>query len=135
MRAVPLIALCLYGTIVPALAQDTEAPTSAPMIGVSLTDRIWVRSDDASGLPGAMQLFLSDGTLLTDSCWETYRLSSWSMTSDTGLVWNEDGIDIVAEIEELNEAELVLALQLGSEVVIERFEPAPVPFVCPDMPR
>lgn len=135
MRAVPLIALCFLGAVVPALAQDTEAPTSAPMIGVSLTDRIWVRSDDASGLPGAMQLFLSDGTLLTDSCWETYRLSSWSMTSDTGLVWNEDGIDIVAEIEELNEAELVLALQLGNEAVIERFEPAPVPFVCPDMPR
>lgn len=118
-----------------ALAQDAEAPTSAPTVGTALTDRVWVRSDDTSGLPGSMQLFLSDGTLLSDSCWETYRLSSWHMTSDTTLLWNEDGMDIPAEIVELSEAELVLALDLVTETVIQHFEPAPVPFVCPDMPR
>jgi hypothetical protein len=105
------------------------------MIGISLTDRIWVRSDDTSGMPGAMQLFLSDGTLLSDSCWETYRISSWQMTSDTTLLWNEDGMDIPAEIIELSEAELILALDLVTETVVQRFEPAPVPYVCPDMPR
>lgn len=119
----------------PVLAQEEEAATSALVIGVSLTDRIWVRSDDNSGLPGAMQLFLSDGTLLTNSCWETYRISSWQMTSDATLIWNEDGTDIPAEIIELNEAELILALDLASETLVQHFEPAPVPYVCPDMPR
>lgn len=133
----PLLIVALFAApfAATAFAQDEEVPTSAPMIGVSLTDRVWVRSDDTSGMPGSMQLFLSDGTLLTDSCWETYRLSSWHMTSDTTLVWTEDGMDIPAEIVELTEAELVLALDLASETVTQRFEPAPVPYVCPDMPR
>ncbi|WP_196258215.1 hypothetical protein [Pelagibacterium limicola] len=135
MRCLPLFVLTLSTLAIPALGQDSEAPTSAPMIGVSLTDRIWVRSDDTSGMPGSMQIFLSDGTLLSDSCWETYRLSSWVMTSDTTLVWNEDGMDIPAEIVELSEAELVLSLDLVNETITQRFEPAPVPYVCPDMPR
>ena len=45
-----------------------------------------------------MRIFLSDGTLVQDSCWETHRLSQWTMTSDTGVNWNEDGMDISADI-------------------------------------
>src|SRR5262249_2272062 len=38
-----------------------------------LTNRVWMRSD-STGLPGVTRIFLSDSTLLMDSCWETYRV-------------------------------------------------------------
>lgn len=131
----PCLAAALTALLaLPAAAQDEEGFTSAPIIGISLTDKVWVRSDD-TGLPGMMQLFLSDGTLLSTSCWEGYRLSSWHMLSDTGITWEEDGMAITAEIEELNEVELILALDLMGEVAVQTFRAAPVPYVCPDMPR
>ncbi len=109
--------------------------TSAPMIGASLTEKFWIQSQDDAGLPGSMVLFLSEGTMLQDSCWETYRLSNWQMTGEDSLSWQEDTMTIEADIVELNEAELVLALHLGEDIVEERYTAAPVPFVCPDMPR
>lgn len=119
----------------PATAQEAEGMTSAPMIGASLTEKFWIQSQDDAGLPGSMVLFLSEGTMLQDSCWETYRLSNWQMTGEDSLSWQEDTMTIEADIVELNEAELVLALHLGEDIVEERYTAAPVPFVCPDMPR
>jgi hypothetical protein len=120
----------------PAFAQQAEGMTSAPMIGASLTEKFWVQSEEDAGLPGSMVLFLSEGTMLQDSCWETYRLSNWQMTGEDSLSWQEDTMTIEADIVELNEAELVLALHLvGGEVVEERYTVSPVPFLCPDMPR
>src|SRR5262249_6373263 len=66
------------------------APASSPASPVSLTNRIWIRAGE-SDLPGIMRLFLTDGTLVMDSCWETYRLAKWRMDPDQTLVWNEDG--------------------------------------------
>lgn len=116
----------------PAIAQ--EGMTWAPIPGASLTERIWVSTDEAS-VPGSMVLFLSDGTLLQDSCWETYRLSTWQMLSDTELSWDEDGATINASVIELNEAELILELDLVDGPVTHSYTLAPVPYVCPDMPR
>ena len=45
-----------------------------------LVGRVWVRSD-STGLPGVMRVFLSDSTLIMDSCWETYRLARWQISS------------------------------------------------------
>jgi hypothetical protein len=42
---------------------------------------------------------------------------------------------IEADIVVLDEAQLVLALHLGEEIVEQRYTAAAVPFVCPDMPR
>ena len=110
--------------------------TSAPMIGASLTEKFWVQSEEDAGLPGSMVLFLSEGTMLQDSCWETYRLSNWKMTGEDSLSWQEDTMTIEADIVELNEAELILALHLvGDETVEKRYTASPVPFLCPDMPR
>ncbi len=119
----------------PATAQEAEGMTSAPMIGASLTEKFWIQSQEDAGLPGSMVLFLSEGTMLQDSCWETYRLSNWQMTGEDSLSWQEDTMTIEADIVEINEAELVLALHLGEDIVEERYTAAPVPFVCPDMPR
>jgi len=108
-------------------ADDIEA-TSNPLL-----NRVWVRADD-TGLPGPMQIFLSDGTLVSDSCWETYRLSHWQQVSESAISWEEDGMTINADIATLSDSELVLRLNLiGGSVEEQRYVAATVPYVCPDM--
>ncbi|KKB11482.1 hypothetical protein VE25_12645 [Devosia geojensis] len=119
----------------PASAQDTgtEAAAGSEATSNPLLNRVWVRADD-TGLPGPMQIFLADGTLVSDSCWETYRLSQWQQVSETEISWDEDGMTIEADITTLSDTELVLHLKLGSEVQEQRYVPATVPYVCPDIP-
>lgn len=119
----------------PAFAEDTTTETAAESKTgkPGLVDRVWTRTD--TDLPGAMKIFLSDGTLVQDSCWETHRLSPWELTSDTALKWNEDGMDIAADIVSLTDGELILALKLGSDTVEEKYVSATVPYLCPDIPR
>ena len=109
-------------------------PPPPEVEAVSFTDRVWVRAD-SSDLPGRMRIFLSDGTLLMDSCWETYRLSSWSRAPGDTLDWSEDGQEIRAALVEDGEDSLTLNLALVDGLHEERYRPAQVPFVCPDMPR
>jgi hypothetical protein len=123
-------------TTAPASAQDTEDATDD--VGDldsdnPLLNRVWVRSDADSSLPGPMQIFLEDGTLVSDSCWETYRLSKWQQISDTAISWEEDGMTITADIAAVTATELVLKLKLGSDVQEQHFVVAEVPYVCPDM--
>ena len=100
-----------------------------------LTNRVWVKAGDDKALPGVIKIFLSDGTLVQDSCWETHRMSAWQKTAANQLVWNEDGMDIKADIVTLTADELVLSLQLKGGAVEEHYVPSPVPAVCPDMPK
>lgn len=141
MRLVPAFSALAAAGLVATLAAPASAQmmldelTSSMIAGTSLTERVWQRTDTPD-LPGSMQLFLSDGTLLSTSCWEGYRLSSWRMTGEDTLSWDEDGITIPATIVEIDEVSLVLDLTLVSgEILTQTFEVAPVPFVCPDMPR
>jgi len=133
-----LFAMWGVGTCtLPAMAED-EVPSSDREEEVTgsetaFTDKVWVRAE-SDGLPGPMQVFLSNGTLVTDSCWETYRLSDWKMVDEHNLLWSEDGTDIGAEILSVSASELVLRLGIegGTE---QRFVAADVPHLCPDMPR
>jgi hypothetical protein len=70
-----------------------------------------------------------------DSCWETHRLSAWQQTGASSVSWNEDGMDIKADIVTLTADELVLSLKLKGGAVEERYTPAPIPSTCPDMPK
>lgn len=100
-----------------------------------LLNRVWMQAESESGLPGSMHIFLADGTLVSDSCWETYRLSKWQQVTETEISWDEDGTIINADITALSDAELVLNLKLvGGDQEI-RLAPAQVPYLCPDMPR
>ncbi|HEX7079526.1 MAG TPA: hypothetical protein VF329_00740 [Gammaproteobacteria bacterium] len=101
-----------------------------------LVNRVWTLSEPAER-PGVIKAFLSDGTLIQDSCWETHRLSHWERESDGRLLWREDGIAIRAVIVTLTETELVLRIDLagGNGSIEERLVPAAVPYVCPDYPR
>lgn len=117
----------------PALAEDSvaDSPTeTATQSRTGFTDRVWTRSGD-SVLPGTMKIFLSDGTLVQDSCWETHRLSPWRFTAGNDLSWDEDGRPVAASIVTLAGTEMVLAVN-GSE---EHYTAAPVPYLCPDMPK
>lgn len=119
----------------PALAQEATVGERADHSPAkrSFSNRVWVQ--DEADRPGAMLIFLSDGTLVQDSCWETHRLSQWQMTSATDVTWNEDGMDVAAEIVSVSSGDLVLSIKLGSESIEERYVAATVPYVCPDMPR
>ena len=112
------------GSISPARAEMTRM----------LTNRVWARSD-STGLPGVMRIFLSDGTLLMDSCWETYRLCPWRMESDGTLQWQEDAVDIRAAVLRVDAQDLVLRLHLVGGDEEEHYRLASVPYVCPDMKR
>jgi len=122
---------------VPAFAQEAASESSDDDADArdGLTNRVWVRSEEGQ-LPGSMVIFLSDGTLVQDSCWETHRLSPWEMTSDTALKWDEDGTAIAADIVTLSPEELVLSLKLmGGDTQEQHYVPATVPYLCPDIPK
>lgn len=122
-------------TVAPAIAQDTETAEDESERSNPLLNKVWVRSDADESLPGPMQIFLADGTLVSDSCWETYRLSKWQQVSDSAITWDEDGMTISADIASISDSELVLNLKLGSEMQEQRYVSASVPYVCPDMKR
>lgn len=117
----------------PANAQEIEDAEAGDESANPLLNKVWIRADTDAALPGPMQIFLSDGTLVSDSCWETYRLSKWQQISDSAISWDEDGMTINADITSLSPTELVLSLKLGSDVQEQRFITAEVPYVCPDM--
>ena len=134
-----LLSLWGVGSIagLPAAAEEASAPAaeSESDEGDELTDRVWVKAGDEQSLPGVIKIFLSDGTLVQDSCWETHRLSAWAKAGDNAVTWNEDGMDIRADIVTLSADELVLSLRLTGGDVEERYTPATVPYVCPDIPK
>ena len=130
------------GGSLPARAEDpasdpapAELSNEAGMAPAGLTNRVWQKSGAGDDLPGVIRIFLSDGTLVQDSCWETHRLSRWKMRSASDLTWNEDGTDVDASITDLSADSLTLVLRLRSGLVEERYTAAPVRAVCPDMPR
>jgi hypothetical protein len=115
------------------LGAGCRAASESPQPG-SLTGRVWARAD-STGLPGVMLIFLGDGTLVMDSCWETYRLARWQRESDSTLRWQEDAADIRATIRTLTDSVLVLALHLRDGSETQRYIAAPVPYLCPDMKK
>ena len=100
-----------------------------------LTNKVWVKAGEDAALPGVIKIFLSDGTLVQDSCWETHRLSAWQKTAANQVSWNEDGMEIKADIVTLTADELVLSLKLKGGDVEEHYVPSAVPSTCPDMPK
>lgn len=129
------------GSGLPARAEDTALDDAVTKIAAepgavvpSLTNRVWIKSDDGD-LPGVIRIFLSDGTLVQDSCWETHRLSPWTMSNGTELKWDEDGVEVKAHIADLTADRLTLVLDLANGSVTEHYAAAPVPSVCPDLPK
>ncbi len=138
-RAAIFALLTLWGVgaapCVPAFAEETATDAASDTEGDTLTDRVWVKAGDEAELPGVIRIFLSDGTMVQDSCWETHRLSAWHKDGEAALSWDEDGMEIKADIVTLTADELVLSLKLTDGDLEERYTPATVPYVCPDIPK
>ena len=62
-------------------------------------------------------------------------MSAWQKTAANQVSWNEDGMEIKADIVTLTADQLVLSLKLKGGDVEETYVPSPVPAVCPDMPK
>jgi hypothetical protein len=82
-----------------------------------------------------MRIFLKDGTLLMDSCWETYRLARWEKGSGNDISWNEDGREIRATVLAVSDREMTMRLDLVGGAEEQHFKIATTPYVCPDMRR
>lgn len=126
-----LLAGCQPGDPPPASA--VSAVAEAPAARDLLVNRVWVRAD--AELPGVMRIFLDDGTLVMDSCWETHRLAPWTSPAPGQLVWQEDSAEIRAAVVTVSTSELVLQLELSDGPREERYVAATVPYLCPDVPR
>lgn len=117
-----------------AVLSCTSSATGEPesVGGDPLTDRIWLQAE--ADRPGVIRAFLSNGTLLMDSCWETFRLERWHRDGDS-VVWTEDTAEIRADIVSLTDTELALDLQPSGIAQRQRFVAADVPYLCPDIPK
>jgi hypothetical protein len=128
--AVALLAACTQRAVPPAASTASGAATA----GSALTNRIWLKTSPDPPL-GSMLIFLADGTLVQDSCWETYRLSRWRADGVDMLYWREDTAEIAATIVKLTEVNLTLQLDGPGGPATSTYAGATVPYVCPDMPR
>ena len=90
-------------------------------------------STDRAAAPGTIRVFLADGTLVLDSCVETYRLARWTAIDANRIAWDEDGARIEAEIRQVSPDELEIRLHLVKEVKEERYRLAAVPYVCAEL--
>ncbi|GLK85415.1 hypothetical protein [Ancylobacter defluvii] len=128
--ALLVLGLSLAGAGAASAATKPVAAAADPLVG-----RVWVETRPASDLPGTMLVFLPDGTLLMDSCWETYALRKWSRTAPDAIAWDEDGARLTAKVQSVSPTQLTLKVQAGKDVVEHRYSLAKVPYVCPDMKR
>ena len=108
---------------------DVSVGTTEPFVG-----KTWLSADPSAPL-GTFRIFLPEGTLVMDSCVETYRLAKWQRVDERRIAWQEDTARIEAELSQPAPDQLQLRLRLGGDVKEGRYRLATVPFVCPDMPR
>lgn len=130
------LALCGLATIGAFTSASGQQPASDVVVKVDLlTNRIWSEQNPSNGLPGVMTTFLSDGTLLQDSCWETYSVTRWKRLAQKKLSWDENGIPVSADVKSVSEKELVLSISAGKDKIDHRYVPVKTPYLCPDMKR
>lgn len=144
-RTAPRIgSLALLATLLAACGgAPTPAPTATPASSAAsvtppedrsqlpFVGKVWMASMPGSAL-GSMLIFLPDGTLVMDSCFETYRLSKWGMAGER-VRWLEDTIPIEADIKVIRNNEL--RLRIGGMEQERVYVTASVPYTCPSMPR
>ncbi len=122
---VPALAVPLVAASVPS-DQRAQPPQDLDRI----MERVWMRTRPATPT-GSFRVFLANGTVMTGSCTETYRLDRWRRDSPTRLTITEDNTAIPTDVA-LAGRELRLRLHLvRGGVREERYRPAPVPFLCP----
>lgn len=108
---------------------------AVPGIGGAATremvvDRVWL-AEDADAAPGSFLVFVSDGTLVMDSCGETWRMAPWRWVDGGTLVWEEDAATLRAEVAVVGRRELVLVLEPDGMNLTRSYRAAEAPMLCP----
>jgi hypothetical protein len=129
-----VIAACMLVCSCGTPPANSARPETARETQPEFVGKAWM-STNPSDVRGTLRIFLPDGTLIMDSCWETYRLAQWQMTGDRQIEWQEDTARIAAEITQLTDERLQLRLRLTGGLREENYRRVSPPFVCPDMPR
>lgn len=128
MRFPLAVSLALGAGMVASGCQATNPQTNVrPFVG-----KVWVSTDPGAAL-GTIRIFLAEGTLVMDSCFETYRLARWERVDAHRIAWQEDTARIEADVDDSTAGELRLRLQLVQETREEHYRLAAVPFLCPDL--
>lgn len=129
--------LGLAAAFLMAAAACRPAP-DAPLAGApqpeprAFVGKTWLSMDPVAP-QGTIRVFLADGTLIMDSCFETYRLARWEALDEKRIAWQEDTARIEAEVDDSAPGQLHLRLKLTQEIKDESYRAAPTPFVCPDV--
>jgi len=137
----PWLACCVAVLALTAAGCGKPAPKPPPVSAAAATEepekdppfvgRIWISTTPGTAR-GSMLIFLPDRSLLTDSCFETYRISKWGGNGER-IRWIEDSIPIEAEVAMPRPDQLVL--HIAGQDHDQNFIAATVPYVCPDMPK
>ena len=122
-----VLPLFFAGGEVLGTAQENPASVSVQ----NFIGKTWL-STDASAAAGTLRVFLPDGTLVMDSCVETYRLARWRLVGRR-VEWDEDGARIQAEVSQVTRDQLKLRMNLGGEIKEENYRLARGAFTCPDL--
>jgi uncharacterized membrane protein len=127
-----VVVLLLVSAACRPASDASPAGTEPPTQPRSFVGKTWLAADPTSP-QGTIRLFLADGTLLMDSCFETYRLARWEALDERRIAWQEDTARIEAEVDDATPGQLRLRLKLTPENKDETYRLAPSPFVCPDV--
>lgn len=121
-----------------AMAACSDQPTGGRQEATTLQSRLvgtaWAATDASAAL-GTLRIFLPDGTLVMDSCFETYRLARWRALDGRRVEWDEDGERIEAEMVLPDPDTLQIRLRLRDGISVTNYARAQVPYLCPDLPR
>jgi hypothetical protein len=88
---------CVLAAACRSPSANQEARTASPGAPPAFVGKTWI-STDPSAAPGTLRIFLPDGTLVMDSCGETYRLARWRAIDDRRIEWQEDSARIEADV-------------------------------------
>lgn len=137
MKATTALSVLILGSLaacsgksVPSTPQSAAEAPQLPANGAFI-GKVWVAAMPGAAL-GTILIFLPDGTLLMDSCFETFRLSKWGLAGEH-VRWVEDTIPVEAEVAVHGKDELRLKVVGRDEQQV--YISASVPYVCPDLPR
>ena len=100
-----------------------------PAFEAKFEDRVW-REEGPAAAPGAIRVFMSDGTMLTADCAGTYRLASWRRIDDMRLVWEEGTAVTQAEIAGVGPRELGLFVDPEGAATPLTFRRVEAPLDC-----
>ncbi len=105
----------------PAIEPDVSAETRP-----SFVNRVWEIAESPQAEPGALRVFLADGTLVMASPNATPAIGRWRY-ADGRLVIVEEGLEYPTEILELGEDSFRIRMLSPGEPVEIRFKPAKQP--------